>query len=173
MRKTVLYSLLLVFLFGLGSNACKKNAAQFPSNKTVDNDSTEQSLIEMNKALTIREDSLIQSYINKQSVVFRKTPSGVWYRIQKTTKLDSIKNDSIISFSYIAYSLEGVKLKEGIKTNKFNKKELPTGLEEGLKLMRKGESARIIIPWYLAYGMQGNEEIPPYTSIIYDVSCDK
>ena len=67
----------------------------------------------------------------------------------------------------------GFKLKEEIKTNKLNKKELPTGLEEGLKLMRKGESARIIIPWYLAYGMQGNEEIPPYTSIIYDVSCDK
>jgi len=173
MKKILLFSLFIALLFGLGLNACKKHPAQFPSNKIVDKDSTEQSLIEMNKAMTLREDSLIQEFINKQSVVFRKIPSGIWYRIQKTTKLDSIKNDSIISFSYIVYSLEGVKLKEGIKTNQFNKKELPAGLEEGLKLMRKGESARIIIPWYLAYGMQGNEEIPPYTSIIYDVSCDK
>ena len=50
------------------------------------------------------------------------------------------------------------------------RKELLKGLEEGLKLMHKGERAMFIIPWYLAYGRKGNgAEVPPYTSICCQV----
>lgn len=31
--------------------------------------------------------------------------------------------------------------------------------------MSPGDSAIAIAPWYLAYGLKGNERIPPYTSL--------
>ena len=37
--------------------------------------------------------------------------------------------------------------------------------------MNSGNEATIIIPWYLAYGLKGNNaEIGPYTSIIVRIS---
>jgi len=48
------------------------------------------------------------------------------------------------------------------------------GLEESMKLLREGDSATIIIPWYLGYGMKGKEpKIPPYTSIIYQIKISE
>ena len=65
------------------------------------------------------------------------------------------------------YDLKGAELLSEKKTVRFGKKEIPTGLEDGLRLMRKGETLRLIVPWYLAYGMKGEDNIPPYTSLMY------
>jgi FKBP-type peptidyl-prolyl cis-trans isomerase len=35
--------------------------------------------------------------------------------------------------------------------------------------MKKGETARFLVPSFLAYGAQGTEIIPPYSPIIYVV----
>jgi FKBP-type peptidyl-prolyl cis-trans isomerase len=43
------------------------------------------------------------------------------------------------------------------------------GFLEGIKLMTKGGKARLILPSQLAFGERGYREIPPYTTIIYDV----
>jgi FKBP-type peptidyl-prolyl cis-trans isomerase len=51
----------------------------------------------------------------------------------------------------------------------YGKRPDMTGFLEGIKLMKKGGKARLILPSQLAFGAQGYREIPPYTSIIYDV----
>lgn len=43
------------------------------------------------------------------------------------------------------------------------------GWDEGLALMREGETFRFIIPWSLAYGTSGTGPIPPFSSLIFDV----
>ena len=64
-------------------------------------------------------------------------------------------------------SIRGKLLKTEEKQVVIGKKQLIVGLEEGLKLMNRGDSATFIIPWYLAYGMKGDGSlIPAYTSII-------
>ena len=51
----------------------------------------------------------------------------------------------------------------------YGKRPDMTGFLEGIKLMKKGGKARLILPSQLAFGERGYREIPPYTSIIYDV----
>ncbi len=44
------------------------------------------------------------------------------------------------------------------------------GLQYGLNQMNEGGSARLILPSYLAYGPEGDQnEIPPYSTLIFDV----
>jgi FKBP-type peptidyl-prolyl cis-trans isomerase len=43
------------------------------------------------------------------------------------------------------------------------------GFEEGLLLLSKGAKATLIIPSNLAYGEQGNQGIPPFTPLIFEL----
>ena len=66
--------------------------------------------------------------------------------------------------------LNGKLVESGEKRIVIGKKQLVVGLEEGLKLMHRGDSATFIIPWYLGYGMKGyGQMVPSYTSLVYEV----
>lgn len=43
------------------------------------------------------------------------------------------------------------------------------GWDEGISLLHVGEKARLIIPYSLAYGIEGSGPIPPMTDLIFDV----
>jgi FKBP-type peptidyl-prolyl cis-trans isomerase len=44
------------------------------------------------------------------------------------------------------------------------------GFEEGLGLIGKGGKAKLIIPYYQAYGKNGRPgAIPPYSDLVFDV----
>lgn len=43
------------------------------------------------------------------------------------------------------------------------------GFEEGLMLLNKGSKATLIMPSNLAYGEQGNQGIPPFTPLVFEI----
>jgi len=43
------------------------------------------------------------------------------------------------------------------------------GWDEGFALLHEGEKARFIIPYQLAYGIEGSGQIPPMSTLIFDV----
>jgi cyclophilin family peptidyl-prolyl cis-trans isomerase len=53
---------------------------------------------------------------------------------------------------------------------KFLEQRMVPGFEEGISLLAKGGKAKIIIPYYSAYGAQGRPgAIPPYSDLIFDI----
>ena len=50
-----------------------------------------------------------------------------------------------------------------------------SGLENGIKKMREGEKAKIIIPSHSAFGEKGSSTgiVPPYTTLVYEVTMLK
>ncbi|NLO71950.1 MAG: hypothetical protein GX102_13605 [Porphyromonadaceae bacterium] len=156
--------LLIVFFLPV---SCKKPTAQYPSNKTIMEDSASMLLRDYNKELIQKEDSVILNLILRQTVNFKKNESGLWYYIQKQTDNEPVTNDSTVTVNYKIYEINGKLLtQEENKTIHFGKKEVIPGIEEGLKLLKKGEFARFIVPSYLAFGAQGTDVIPPFTPII-------
>lgn len=150
--------------------SCKKQSAQYPSNKVQKTDSIEFALRDYNQEVAQKEDSAIVAFISNQPVTYKKSESGVWYFIQKKTENPLLTSDSSVVINYKMHSIQGELLtNEHEKTVHFGKKEVLNGLEEGLKLMRKGETARFIVPSFLAYGAKGTEEIPPYSPLIFVV----
>ena len=163
-------SIFLFFVIILAFSSCKKPTAQYPSNKEQKPDSTEIYLRDYNQEVIAKEDSAILAFISNQPVAYNKSDAGIWYFIQKSTKNPPLTNDSSALISYKTHTIQGELLfQENEKTIHFGKKEVTTGLEEGLKLMKKGETARFLVPSFLAYGAQGTEIIPPYSPIIYVV----
>jgi FKBP-type peptidyl-prolyl cis-trans isomerase FkpA len=43
------------------------------------------------------------------------------------------------------------------------------GFIEGVRKMRKGSTARLIIPWDIAFGAYGEGKIPPYSTLVFDL----
>ena len=136
-------------------------------------DESSIALLNINQIITQKEDSILFQYVSTGDSVFQKSDIGFWYRISTRTDKQQIIEKSVITVSYQLFSLEGDLLTEETKTVEIGKKQLPTGLEEGLKLMRKGETATFIVPWYLAYGMKGNDVVPPYISVIFSTKTDE
>lgn len=150
--------------------SCGKPAPQVPANKNNTGDPEVQALLNLNKNLALREDSILAEYVKTNRPDYMKSELGFWYKIEQTAHGPLLKEKELVSFRYEMSALDGTALDEGEKEIETGRKEVVPGLEEGLKLMRKGETATFIIPWYLAYGMRGDSNnIPPYTSLIYRI----
>lgn len=161
---------LLALVFFCVFTSCKKQAPQLPSNKGNVADENVTTLLNINQNLASKEDSILEKQA-RQDPEFKRSELGFWYKIDKKTDLPLIKDKDNCKFAYRLSSIDGKILLEGEKAVIIGKKQLVVGLEEGLKLLHKGERASFIIPWYLAYGMKGDDgEIPPYTSLIYQVN---
>ncbi|MEK9530622.1 MAG: FKBP-type peptidyl-prolyl cis-trans isomerase, partial [Flavobacteriaceae bacterium] len=46
---------------------------------------------------------------------------------------------------------------------------LIAGFKEGIALLKEGEKATLYLPYELAYGEQGNQVIPPKSTLIFEV----
>lgn len=164
---------ILVLCLSAGFVSCKKQAPQLPSNKIVVDNSEAQTMLAINQNLTAKEDSLLQVFVDKKKQSFIKNELGFWYKIDKKGTGEKIMDKSVCSYSYNLHLINEESVKQGIVKTVIGKKEIVTGLEEGLKLLHYGDCATFIIPWYLAYGMNGNKPlIPPYTSVIYEIKLD-
>lgn len=153
--------------------SCKKQAPQIPANKGNAGDQNVATLLDINKTLTVREDSILQEYA-KNKPGFKKSELGFWYRINNLNNRPLLKINDSIKCKINTFLLNGRRIQNEEKVIVLGKKQLVRGLEEGLKRMRRGESATFIIPWYLAYGMKGDENlIPSYTSLIYQIEVLK
>lgn len=147
--------------------SCSKPSPQLPANKANNSDSLTNNLIKLNEELIENEDSLINELVNRKYADFNKSNLGFWYKLKSKPVGDFLKNNDICSVNYNIYTLEEDLIFSKKETITIGKKEIITGIEECLKLMNRGDEATIIIPWYLAYGLKGNNaEIGPYTSII-------
>ena len=117
-----------------------------------------------------KEIETLVKFIADNKITVAPQPSGLYYIEQAEGK--GIKIDSGCQVIYnVKISTVSGKQVFGQDSMKFvyGKRPDMTGFLEGIKLMKKGGKARLILPSPLAFGEHGYREIPPYTSIIYDV----
>ncbi len=132
--------------------------------------------IERNKALNKFEETLILNKIKKDSTHhYLTSESGFWYYYNiknNETNIQPQIGDEVI-FSYeirdlrdsIIYSKEEI----GEKRYLVDKEELITGLQDGIKLMKQGETVTFLFPSYKAFGFTGNDRVNTKEPLIYTV----
>lgn len=162
------YIIILICLLGSFAS-CVKQQPQLPANKGNVADKNIAELLEINQNLAVKEDSVLKAYVQHDSA-FKKNELGFWYKISNSNNNALIKDKANCIFTCKLMLLNGKVLQVDEKNIIIGKKQVVMGLEEGMKLMHKGESATFVIPWYLGYGMKGDEPlVPPYTSLIYQI----
>lgn len=163
-------SIVALLAFCLLTASCNRQAPQLPSNKGNATDKSAASLLVINQNLAKKEDLLLKNFALQKDKAFKRSETGFWYKMDQPGNGIKLKDSVACTFSCKLLSLQGKLLQMEVKHIIIGKKQDVVGLEEGLKLMNKGGSATFIVPWYLAYGMKGNEPlIPPYTSIMYTI----
>jgi len=163
-------SCIVFVILSLSFAACKKPSPQLPANKGVETDTTSSVLLKINNALIVREDSAIRKFAENNGS-FQKNGLGFWYKIFKSGTGRAITDSLICNYEFRMESLNGRLFQKGINRIVIGKKQTIVGLEEGIKMMHKGDSAVFVIPWYLGYGAKGEDHfIKPYTSLLYKVN---
>ena len=116
------------------------------------------------KRLIAFENKLIQSYIAQDSTTNYKIASnGFWYTYIKQNQLETQvpKIGDEVEISYNLTDLSGnvfySKEELGIKKYAIDKEDFIPGLQEGIKLMKVGETITFVIPSYRAFGLVGDE----------------
>lgn len=156
---------LLILLFGcLAFVSCKTPEARRPIQRTSGSFINES--VERNKKIFELEKSqfleLMKSNPEKEYIT---STNGFWYYYNKK---DTISNQvpkfgDQISFSYNLKHLDGEVLisEEEIGVQDYivdkTKQELISGIRDGVKLMKVGETITLLLPSYKAYGYYGIE----------------
>ncbi|MEN3322908.1 gliding motility-associated peptidyl-prolyl isomerase GldI [Mariniflexile soesokkakense] len=155
--------LYLIIVILLAFISCKQPEARRPV--SVSSGSFINASVERNKKLYAQEQSQIQKImkLHKENN-YIASESGFWYYYNTKVEIDSLetpKFGDIVNYNYNVKSLNGglIYSKEALKTQNYvmDREELFTGLREGLKLLKTGETATFLFPSQKAYGYYGDE----------------
>ena len=164
----------LIVILVLFAVSCSKPEARKPIVRKTSSFMNES--IERNKLLTQVENELLQKKMEADSSrEYQNSEQGFWYYYD--LKMDSDApmpepGDDVV-FSYEIRNLDDEIIfsrdEFGEVVYRVDKEELITGLQDGIKLMRRGEKVTFLFPSYKAYGYSGSERIEPNQPLIYKV----
>jgi len=147
----------LVFLF----TACKTPEARKPI-KTSSGSYIDYS-VEKNKKMIAEEEKDILEIIENDSLnKYVNSEQGFWYYFNHQVSSDTEKADfgDLVEFEYDIKDLNGkiIYSKEELGPQKYytDKEELISGLRDGIKLLKEGETATFLFPSHKAYGYYGD-----------------
>ena len=142
--------------------SCKSPEARRP--ETQKTGSFIKESVERNKKLIEEQQNQIEDIIKKNPENnYIVSQNGFWYYYNNKVESDSIKPKfgDIINFNYDVKDINGkiIYTTEELKTQNYamDQEELFTGLREGLKLMKAGETVTFLFPSQQAYGYYGDE----------------
>jgi FKBP-type peptidyl-prolyl cis-trans isomerase len=172
MNIKALYPFLLILVFLAScSNPEKEKKQEFK----IDKEALKKQFIEANKLLAKKETDDMDSYARSHNLNFVNTDLGIRYYVYAPSeKGDSIKDKSEITIEYTISLLDGTECysskEKGPKTFLVGMEDIESGIHKGVKFLKKGDKAIILIPSHLAHGLLGDmNKIPPQMPIVYDI----
>lgn len=110
------------------------------------------------------------------------TASGLMYIDQKVGKGATPKTGQTVTVNYTGKLTDGTTFDSNVDPSKGHVKPFETkigvgqvikGWDEGFLSMKVGGKRKLIVPADLGYGASGNGEIPPNSTLIFDVELLK
>lgn len=119
------------------------------------------------------EHKTIEKYIKDHNITQEPTQTGMYYLPTKSSDGKKPKAGQTVKVHYTGRFLDGRIFDSSVARDKpiefvLGYGQVISGWDEGISMMRKGEEATFIIPSFLGYG-EGRGEIPPYTTLLFDV----
>ena len=133
-----------------------------------------KSLEKANRYLVRSEEEDIDDFVSRYGWNMVKSGTGLRYMIDSLGNGELVRHGQIVEINYTVRFLTGdivYNSKElGTKSFVAGRGGVETGLEEGIKLLRKGDKAKFILPSHLAFGLLGDgNKIPSKTPLVYEV----
>jgi len=162
--------LLTIFFFACNSD--KENHTFQPKEQIKSG--YKDTLEKINKYLLKVDAERVENFIKRHNWKMQTTPTGLWYEIYETGNGKIIKQNDIVEFSYKIELLDGTICYDSGKDTKkikVGKAGIESGVEQGLLFMSQGDKARLIMPPYMAHGIQGDfKKIPARSIVVYHIN---
>lgn len=155
-------------------SACGHQAPQRPSQRrgeTPKADSASIALMELNYQLAVAADKQLAQLAQAQNEPYALYEAGTWMRIidrGEDTEISPLFGESW-TVHMRTYDLDGKLLLDSEGYYQLGKQELPLAVEMNIGELHSGGKARLLAPWYAAYGLQGTTHVPPYTNVIIEI----
>jgi FKBP-type peptidyl-prolyl cis-trans isomerase FkpA len=140
------------------------------------------------------ETTRANKYIADHKLILKTTATGLKYVITKlSVKLKPMKGDTVL-VNYAGRGLDDKVFDSSIETvaksaglqqpgrayeplkvviGAVGEGAVIPGWDEGLQLLGEGSKATFVVPSNLAYGAQGNGDIKPYSTLVFDLEVVK
>ena len=156
-------------------------SCQEPQPRPVQGQSDRQvreSLEKANRYLVNDEEEEIDNYVRRHQLELVATGTGLRYQIVGTGNGKAVQPGMTVTLDYVLYDLAGDVVyhseTEGPMRFVVGRSEIPSGLDEAVRLFHEGDRAWVIIPSHLGYGLLGDQKsIPSRATLIYDLSVKK
>ncbi len=143
--------------------------------KPINQEKIKNQFVKANQQLVQKENDEMDFYVKSHKMPFVKTTSGIRYFVYNASaKGDSIKDNEQITINFKVSLLNGTECYSsetlGKKTFIVGNENMESGIHKGVKYLKHGDKALLLIPSHLAHGLLGDfDKIPPQMPIIYDV----
>ncbi|MCE3297222.1 MAG: peptidylprolyl isomerase FKBP-type [Crocinitomicaceae bacterium] len=146
-----------------------------PEEKPKDVDWSTKKSTDMNQDFAIEEDLRIKMFLaDRPDWKTVKTGSGLRYYIYKPGPGPQAESGMRARVKYRIELLDGTLCYETEKNEtevfEIDNSEVETGVQEGIKKMKVGDKAKLILPSHIAHGLTGDmDQIPPLSTIVIDL----
>ena len=138
--------------------ACKQQQARRPKQHSTSNFYEE--VIAENKKLNALEKARLEAFLKQDTTqTYIASSTGFWYtyNVKDTVKTEMPEKNDIVEITFnITDVLGNVIYPTQQKTYKVDKEDFIPGLQDGIKLMKQGETITFVIPSYRAFGVTGD-----------------
>jgi len=159
-----IYIFLVVVLFSCGTDPQQKNI-----------DWNQKKSTDFNRELAIQQDLQIKMYLEQHADwKMTSTGSGLRYYIYENGEgaeavvglTAQVETEISLLDGTQCYKTASDEMEEFV----IDKSDIESGIQEGIKKMRVGDKAKMIIPSHLAHGLVGDmDKIPPLSVIVVDI----
>lgn len=165
MNSKIFLILLLLFSVSCRNEKGGPAAVQKPEGKDM---------ADLNHYLIQKDREVIGNYIERKGLKMTESPAGLWYMIINEGEGDYLTDNERIIMHYECSLLDGTLCYDSSETGPkevvLGRTDIEAGLNEGLRMLKRGGEALFILPPFLAYGLVGDgKKIPSRSIIVYKI----
>ena len=170
MRRLGLYIVCLLALVSCGTDP----GPQRPANRegTTQRDSDLMAMLEVNQRMASEADREVISYVQADTVHrYAQCHLGAWVtHVTRLPESEPPKMGEVVQVKMLIKTLSGELLRDVEGEYTLGKGELPLGIEYAIRELNRGEEGLILAPWHAAFGVDGEDNIGPYTNVRIEIT---
>lgn len=161
---------LVLLLTGCGG----KQAPQIPSQRKAQaakTDVEKEQIMHLNQQLAETVGAELERWVQAQEEEYELWDANTWVTVLEPgdTSSETPKEGEKQVLAMRIYTLNGELLAATEQPYRIGKQELPQAVDKNVRRMHKSCKARMVAPWYSAYGVTGTVEVPPYENIVIEI----
>lgn len=166
------YTKYLIMILLLSLLACDGPSQK--ESKPITKGEMKSSMEKANRYLLSEEQEDIANYIQRHGLEMTTTGTGLRYQILKQGSEQKIEKGDKVTLEYELHSIAGDLIysseNDGVKKFVVGEGGVESGLDEAMTYLHRGDVAKLIIPFHLAYGLHGDDNrIPEYATLVYTI----